>query len=98
MADLTHQDLSGIETDEDAAAFVANLGGDLRLIEKPYDWREDEVGRPRVGTPDGGDCPRCGDAGFYFDADGHGGMSWKRPCDCRLPYRLSGTASEDGRA
>jgi hypothetical protein len=29
MADLTHQDLSGIETDEDAAAFVANLAWSL---------------------------------------------------------------------
>jgi DnaJ-class molecular chaperone len=25
-------------------------------------------------------CKVCGGKGYYFDSDGHGGCSWKRPC------------------
>lgn len=31
-------------------------------------------------------CPTCHGDGFYFDSDGHGGQSLKKPCRCRLPY------------
>lgn len=32
------------------------------------------------------ECSRCEGRGFYFDSDGHGGQSWKRPCMCRPPF------------
>ena len=41
---------------------------------------------PVIGTkpPADAKCAACHDTRYFYDSDGHGGFSWKRPCTyCR---------------